>query len=130
MRLSLIREANIERLQHSPRTCIPDPKLRAMVLKAQIGTIGSLAEMSQRLPDQFSPAADLIGVEVFEALGEAMISLDHLARCLGVDLSAATAERFNRTSERLGAPVFIGIDWAKPGSEMTVTHEINSTEGA
>lgn len=71
----------------------------------ELGELASLLKMRNRERDglpgnKFSPTKEQIADEIADVL----TYLDLLAASMGIDLGAATVEKFNRVSERVGFP--------------------------
>lgn len=137
MRLSAVRAANKVRNEMWAGAGKIDLPFRGLELAGEVGELCNLLKKLHRHRVGIAGNRHLDPLEedrllsaIEEELGDALTTLDLVAMDLGVDLASAFAAKFNRVSERQNLPVFIGIDWAKPGSEMTVFHENTNSEGA
>ncbi|QCO05467.1 MazG-like family protein [Azospirillum argentinense] len=80
---------------------------------AVTGELGELANVLKKVRRgdlTLSDARETIGKE----LADVQIYLDLLAKQCGVNLGAATIEKFNEVSDRVGSPVYLrpdGSDW-------------------
>ncbi|MGK7753760.1 hypothetical protein [Roseovarius sp. C03] len=134
MRLDTLRAANIERQTLWPGVAAVDLPFRGLELAGEIGELCNLVKKLHRHRGAIAGnraadplVEDKLLAEIFEELGDALVSLDLLAMDLGLDLGPAAVEKFNRVSERVGIPVYIGVDRAR-GPDETVFHELGKGE--
>ena len=111
MRLTfaLLREANAQRLSaRSYRVC-ETHWTPAHWMQALVGEVGELANILKKVDRGDFPMAD-VRIDVARELADIQTYLDILALKLDVDLGAATVDKFNEVSDRVGAPVYIYED--------------------
>lgn len=79
-------------------------------LLAATGEFGEAANVAKKLnrerdgiPGNMKPEADL-RADLADEFADAVIYLDLAAQSQGIDLGSAVASKFNRTSEKIGAP--------------------------
>jgi NTP pyrophosphatase (non-canonical NTP hydrolase) len=99
MSLEFLREANRVRQSEWPGSEAADVPFRAIELAGETGEL--MEAVKKWLRSQRSIAgtvADLSDVE--DEMGDVLISLDLLAADLGIDLTAAWKQKFNKTSRK------------------------------
>lgn len=81
----------------------------AQWLQAVIGELGEYANIRKKFE-----RGDITAGEFFDAackeLADVVTYLDILAGQLSIDLGEATRQKFNEVSQRVGSPVYIGMD--------------------
>lgn len=137
MKLETLRAANNARQELWPGVEKADLPFRGLELAGEVGELCNLVKKLHRLESGIAgnaatgeAAADALRVAIFEELGDVQVSLDLLARELGVDLAAATVAKFNLVSSRVGIPVWIGIDHARPEGDAAIIHTGNPRKEA
>ena len=114
LRLSILREANLLRLpelknaQGGPAHSEPDGSDWALSAwsNAVLGELGEAANLIKKVERGDLPLADARG-RLADEFADVLTYLDILAYRAGVDLAAATVEKWNRVSERVGSDLRI-----------------------
>lgn len=107
-RLPLFRDAH-GRLSHSK----PDGSdwSPASWLQAVVGELGEYANLRKKV-ERGDITEDEARPMLADELADVVIYLDILASRLGIDLGEAVISKWNRTSEKVGAPLYIDAeDW-------------------
>lgn len=81
----------------------------AQWLQAVVGELGEYANVRKKFERGDLTAAEFTELAADE-LADVQTYLDILAAQLGIDLGAATADKFNRVSRRVGSPIRIDAD--------------------
>ncbi len=106
-----LREANIQRRKNVKYRLCEDnwtPSDWAVAFVGEVGEACNIWKKHRRGDITLEEARPLIAME----LADAQTYLDILAAELGVDLGAATVEKFNVVSDRIGSDVYIaGGHW-------------------
>lgn len=115
-----LRDANIKRLpmfrDAKGRRChAPDAKgadwSPAQWLQAVVGELGEYANLRKKV-ERGDMTLDEARDKLADELADVVIYLDILATQLGVSLGEAVISKWNRTSKRVGAPIYIDAeDW-------------------
>ncbi len=136
MRLNTLRAANDARQALWPGVEKADLPFRGLELAGEVGELCNLVKKLHRHRAGIAGnrsadplAEDRLLAEIFEELGDVLVSLDLLASDLGLDLGPAAVEKFNRVSEKNGIPVWIGVDPAG-GPDDSVFQSINPKQEA
>lgn len=99
-------------------------------MTAAMGELGEAANLVKKLnrhrdgvPGNCEgETAEVLAANLADEIADTVIYLDLLAQSLGVDLGAAVASKFNRTSLKVGAPQRLPqdrcIDWARIQSRL------------
>ncbi len=83
----------------------------AQWLQAVVGELGEYANLRKKV-ERGDLTIDEARPQLADELADVVIYLDILASQLGVDLGPAVIEKWNRTSERVGAPIYLDAeDW-------------------
>lgn len=136
MKLATLRAANDARQALWSGVEKADLPFRGLELAGEVGELCNLVKKlhrhragiaGNRAADPL--AEDRLLAEIFEELGDVLVSLDLLASDLGLDLGPAAIEKFNRVSEKTGIPVWLGVDLAA-GTDETVFHYVKPEKEA
>ena len=104
-----LRAANIERLKSSKyRKCESD-WTPAHWMQATLGELGELANLLKKV-DRGDFSLEEAKAEIAKEFADVQTYLDIMAHKLDIDLGAATVDKFNEVSARIGSPVYIGDD--------------------
>lgn len=83
----------------------------AQWLQAVVGELGEYANLRKKVERGDMSIEDAQGM-LADELADVVIYLDILAFQLGIDLGEAVIDKWNRTSEKVGAPLYIDAeDW-------------------
>lgn len=83
----------------------------AQWLQAVVGELGEYANMRKKV-ERGDYTSDEAKPMLADELADVVIYLDILASQLGIDLGAAVMSKWNKTSEKVGAPLYIDAeDW-------------------
>lgn len=110
LNLAVLRAANIERLNNTPKYAKTLDWTPSQWLQALVGEVGELAnKMKKADRGDFETIEDGIENEIAIAkeLADVQCYLDLLAFKLRVDLSQATISKFNEISDRVGSVIKI-----------------------
>src|ERR1019366_6901539 len=125
-----LRDANLKRLplfkDAKGRTCHSEKDgsdwQPAQWLQAVVGELGEYANLRKKCergdltPEEAKPL-------LADELADVVIYLDILASQLGIDLGPAVMAKWNRTSEKVGAPIYLDAeDWhfkSAPPTKLT-----------
>jgi NTP pyrophosphatase (non-canonical NTP hydrolase) len=114
-----LRKANLKRLpmfkDAKGRTCHSKEDGSdwppALWLQAVVGELGEYANLRKKV-ERGDMTMDEARPLLADELADVVIYLDILAHQLGVDLGKAVMEKWNRTSDKVGAPLYIDAeDW-------------------
>lgn len=106
-RLPLFRDAK-GRVCHGPDAV---PWTPAQWLQAVVGELGEYANLHKKV-ERGDFTIEEKRSELGDELADVVIYLDLLATSLGVNLGSAVMAKWNRTSEKVGAPIYIDAeDW-------------------
>ena len=114
-----LRKANLKRLpmfkDAKGRTCHSKEDGSdwppALWLQAVVGELGEYANLRKKV-ERGDMTMDEARPLLADELADVVIYLDILAHQLGVDLGNAVMEKWNRTSDKVGAPLYIDAeDW-------------------
>jgi len=81
----------------------------AQWLQAVMGELGEYANLRKKV-ERGDLTIDVARASLADELADVVTYLDILALQLGIDLGEAVTTKFNRVSNRVGAPVFIVAD--------------------
>lgn len=81
----------------------------AQWLQALVGEIGEYANLKKKV-ERGDLTEDEARADLARELADVAIYLDILSLRLGIDLGEAVRSKFNETSAKVGAPIFIGED--------------------
>lgn len=122
-RLPLFRDAH-GRLSHSKPDGSDWPP--ASWLQAVIGELGEYANLRKKV-ERGDLTLDEARPLLADELADVVIYLDILASQLGVDLGEAVMSKWNRTSEKVGAPLYIDAeDWHYSSRAEETARALNS----
>lgn len=99
-----LRAANAERIGSSKYRRCEEAWTPAHWMQATVGELGELANLLKKV-DRGDFGLDEVLPDVRRELADVQTYLDILALKLGVDLGAATIDKFNEVSERIGSHV-------------------------
>ncbi|EEE43363.1 MazG-like family protein [Roseibium alexandrii] len=101
MKFSDLREANITRQKEWPGNDQADIAFRGLEVAGEFGEVAeALKKYLRGTRGIKGSTADL--QDVADEMADAIIALDLLADQMGIDLGAAVAQKFNRTSKKYG----------------------------
>jgi NTP pyrophosphatase (non-canonical NTP hydrolase) len=78
-------------------------------LQAVVGELGEYANLRKKF-ERGDYTAEEVRPMLADELADVVIYLDILASQLGIDLGDAVMSKWNRTSEKVGAPLYIDAD--------------------
>jgi NTP pyrophosphatase (non-canonical NTP hydrolase) len=96
-----LRQANRTRQQEWPGNEEADLPFRALEFADEAGEVAGAVKKLLRARRGIHGSEKTLE-DVADEIGDAMVSLDLLADELGIDIGAATARKFNKTSEKYG----------------------------
>lgn len=104
-----LRAANTERIKDSKfaeceRTWTP-----AHWMQATVGELGELANLMKKV-DRGDVTLDEARADIAREFADVQTYLDIMALKLGINLGAATRDKFNEVSDRIGSRIYIGSD--------------------
>lgn len=87
---------------------VKDPMFAAVELAGEVGEALNVVKKLER--ERLGMAGSRATVqELADELGDVVICCDLLAKVFGIDLDRATAEKFNKTSRKMGFPILIFV---------------------
>lgn len=101
MDLDNLRSANRQRQEEWPGNDQADIPFRALEVAGEAGEVSEAVKKYLRLMRGIK-GSTATREDVANEMGDLLISLDLLADEMGIDLSEATARKFNATSEKYG----------------------------
>lgn len=111
-----LRAANVHRQLAWPGgSGASDPLFRAVEVGGEAGellnAVKKLVRNDRKIAgNQSVERAELIQ-NLMDELGDVVIAADLLAMQYGVDLGKCVAAKFNKTSRKVGVPVYLGENW-------------------
>lgn len=80
------------------------------------GEVGELCNVIKKLKREAAglPGSRASSAELADELADVQICVDKLAMMYNIDLNPIVADKFNRTSEKIGLPVFLSFDYSMP----------------
>jgi len=104
-----LRAANEQRIKASKYEKCERDWTPAHWMQATLGELGELANLMKKV-DRGDFSLDEARADIAREFADVQTYLDIMALKLGIDLGAATREKFNEVSARIGSRVYIGDD--------------------
>lgn len=101
MKLSTLREANVQRQIEWPGDDKTDLAFRAIEVFGEAGELAEAVKKFRRYELGIAGSTSSIQ-DIKDEMGDVLIALDLLANHLGVTLEDCVSEKFNKTSEKYG----------------------------
>lgn len=106
---NVLRDANISRQQEWPGNDQADVPFRAIEFAGEAGELSEAIKKFLRAERGIKGSTATLA-DVASEMGDVLVSLDLLAREMGINLGDAVRSKFNATSEKYGMRTYIGTD--------------------
>lgn len=120
--LAKLRIANRTRQKEWPGyTQAANPLFRAVEFGGEAGelldAVKKLTREQEGIAGNKGQSIDALRQAVMEEVGDVLISLDMLCDILGIDPYECVPMKFNKTTRKVGLPVFMGKNWDVENSD-------------
>ncbi|AMO44133.1 nucleotide pyrophosphohydrolase [Ruegeria phage vB_RpoS-V10] len=116
-----LREANRARQAVWPGGSAADAPFRTIEFGEEagelLGAVKKLMRAQRGIAGNVGKSIEDLKMNVLEEIGDVLISLDLMTDAIGVDIRDCIPMKFNKTSRKVGLPVFMDADWELTSSD-------------